>query len=180
SELDAESMELVPGAASALYGPNAFNGILIMTSKSPFEYQGLSAQAKGGITTSDAQGESYPFYSFNVRYAKAFNNKFAFKVNFGFMDAEDWRGNDYVTDVNNPESTVSLTGQPNFDGLNLYGDETRIPVPLPVPGYAPLDLRRTGFKEEDIIDDYEARSIKGDVALHYRINDRIEALYNYR
>src|SRR5690606_12867372 len=39
SELDAESMELVPGAASALYGPNAFNGILIMKSKSPFEYQ---------------------------------------------------------------------------------------------------------------------------------------------
>lgn len=180
SELDAESMELVPGAASALYGPNAFNGILIMTSKSPFEYQGLSAQAKGGITTSDAQGESYPFYNFNVRYAKAFNNKFAFKVNFGFMDAEDWRGNDYTMDVNNPESTVSLTGQPNFDGLNLYGDETRIPVPLPVPGYAPLDLRRTGFREEDIVDDYEARSIKGDVGLHYRINDRLEASYNYR
>ncbi|MDZ7648774.1 MAG: Plug domain-containing protein [Cytophagales bacterium] len=49
-ELDAESVELVPGAASALYGPNAFNGILIMKSKSPFEYQGLSAQVKGGVT----------------------------------------------------------------------------------------------------------------------------------
>lgn len=179
SELDAESMELVPGAASALYGPNAFNGILIMTSKSPFEYQGLSAQAKLGMTTSDAQGESYPMYNFNVRYAKAFNNKFAFKVNFGFMDAEDWRGNDYVTDVNNPESTVSLVGQPNFDGVNLYGDETRIPVPIGGT-FGTLDLRRTGFREEDIVEDYEARSIKGDVALHYRINDRIEALYSYR
>ncbi len=179
-ELDTESMELLPGTASALYGPNAFNGVLLMKSKSPFEYQGLSAQFKGGITTSDAQGESFPFYSFNVRYAKAFNNKFAFKVNFAIMDAEDWRGNDYTTDVNTPESTVSLTGKPNFDGVNLYGDETRIPVPLPVPGFAALDLRRTGWKEEDLVDNYDAKSIKGDVALHYRPTDKLEILYNYR
>lgn len=178
-ELDAESMELVPGAASALYGPNAFNGILIMTSKSPFEYQGLSAQVKSGITTSDAQGSSSPFFNFGVRYAKSFNNKFAFKVNFSILDAEDWRGNDYKTDVNNPESTVDLSGKPNFDGVNLYGDETRIPVPIGGT-FGTLDLRRTGWKEEDLIDDYTARSIKGDVALHYRITDRIEALYNYR
>ena len=178
-ELDAESMELVPGAASALYGPNAFNGILIMKSKSPFEYQGLSAQVKTGITTSDSQGEAYPFYSFNARYAKAFNNKFAFKVNFAFMDAQDWQGNDYKTDVNNPESTEDLGSQPNFDGLNLYGDETRIVIPIGGP-FGTLDVRRTGFKEGDIVEDYIARSIKGDAALHYRINDRIEVLYNYR
>lgn len=179
-ELDTESMELLPGTASALYGPNAFNGVLIMKSKSPFEYQGLSTQLKGGLTTSDAQGESYPFYSFNVRYAKAFNNKFAFKVNFAFMDAEDWHGNDYTTDVNDPESTVSLTGKPNFDGVNLYGDETRIPVPLPVPGFDPLDLRRTGWREEDLVDNYNARSMKGDVAFHYRPTDKLEILYNFR
>lgn len=179
-ELDTESMELVPGTASALYGPNAFNGVLLMRSKSPFEYQGVSAQFKGGLTTSDAQGESYPFYSFNARYAKAFNNKFAFKLNFAYMSAEDWHGNDYTTDVNNPESTVSLVGKPNFDGVNLYGDETRIPVPLPIPGYNALDLRRTGWKEEDIVDNYDAISIKADAAVHYRITDRLEILYNYR
>ncbi len=179
-ELDTESMELLPGTASALYGPNAFNGVLLMNSKSPFEYQGLSAQFKGGLTTSDAQGESYPFYSFNARYAKAFNNKFAFKLNFAYMSAEDWHSNDYTTDVNNPESTISLSGKPNFDGVNLYGDETRIPVPLPVPGYNALDLRRTGWREEDIVDNYDATSIKGDVALHYRPTDKLELLYNYR
>ena len=179
SELDAESMELVPGAASALYGPNAFNGILIMRSKSPFEYQGLSAQFKGGITTSDAQGESYPMYSFTARYAKAFNNKFAFKLNFSMLDAEDWHGNDYKTDVNRPDSKIDLSSTENFDGLNLYGDDTRIPVPIGGT-FGTLDLRRTGWKEEDIVDNYNARSMKGDVALHYRINDKIEALYNYR
>jgi len=178
-ELDAESMELVPGAASALYGPNAFNGILIMNSKSPFEYQGLSAQVKGGVTTSDAQGSSSPFYNVGIRYAKAFNNKFAFKVNFSLLQARDWIGNDYITDRTNPESTVDLRGNPNFDGLNLYGDET--PIPVPIGGtFGTLDLRRTGFTEESLLDNDNAQSIKGDVALHYRITDNLEILYNYR
>lgn len=180
SELDAESMELLPGTASALYGPNAFNGVLIMKSKSPFEYQGLSAQVKSGVTTSDAQGESFPFFNVGLRYAKAFNNKFAFKVNFSLMDAEDWRSNDYTTDVNRPESTVNLTGQPNFDGVNTYGDEARIAFRVPVPSISPFDLRRTGWREEDLVDNYDARSMKGDVALHYRLTDDLEVLYNYR
>ncbi len=176
-ELDAESMELIPGAASALYGPNAFNGILIMKSKSPFEFQGLSAQAKGGITTSDAQGESFPFYNFGVRYAKAFNNKFAFKVNFSIFDAEDWRANDYKQDRLRSRSTEDLSGRPDFDGVNTYGDEAVIAVAtLPAMG----TIRRTGFREEDIIDDYSASSLKWDAAIHYRITDKIEALYNYR
>ncbi|MGC1243378.1 MAG: TonB-dependent receptor [Chryseosolibacter sp.] len=179
-ELDIESMELLPGTASALYGPNAFNGVLLMNSKSPFEFQGLSAQAKGGITTSDAQGESFPFYNFGLRYAKAFNNKFAFKVNFALFQAEDWHSNDYSTDVNRPEAGVDLTGQPNFDGVNLYGDETRIAFSVPVPSIGPFDLRRTGWREADLIDNYDAKSIKGDVALHYRPTDKLEVLYNYR
>lgn len=172
SELDVESMELVPGAASALYGPNAFNGILLMNSKSPFEYQGLSAQIKAGVTSSEAGG-THPLYAFSARYAKAFNNKFAFKINFSLMDAEDWVGNDYRTDRNRPESEFDLSSAPDFDGLNLYGDE--VPVPLPFG-----TVRRTGLMEEDLVDDYSARSIKGDIALHYRITEGLEAIYNYR
>lgn len=179
-ELDIESMELLPGTASALYGPNAFNGALLMNSKSPFEFQGLSAQLKGGITTSDAQGESHPLFNVGLRYARAYNNKFAFKVNFSMLRAEDWRSNDYTTDVHRPESAVSLVGQPNFDGVNLYGDESRINFTVPVPSIGPFDLRRTGWKEEDLIDSYPAESTRGDVALHYRLTEKLEVLYNYR
>ncbi len=175
-ELDAESMELVPGAASALYGPNAFNGILIMKSKSPFEFQGLSAQVKGGITRSDAQDESNPFIHYGIRYAKAFNNKFAFKVNFSYLKAQDWLGNDYNTSRVLPESETDLSGTQNFDGLNLYGDETQISTGVPSIGI----ITRTGFKEEDILDNQDAKSLKGDIALHYRITDKVEAIYNYR
>ena len=178
-ELDAESVELVPGAVSALYGPNAFNGILIMKSKSPFDYQGLSAQVKGGITKSDA-GSSDPFTQYSLRYAKAFNNKFAFKLNFSMLQATDWLSNDYKTSRTNPESTIDLSGSQDFDGLNLYGDETRIAVPVPSIG----TITRTGFREEDMLNSFsdgrEAKSIKADGALHYRISDKIEALYNYR
>jgi iron complex outermembrane recepter protein len=176
-ELDIESMELLPGAASALYGPNAFNGLLIMRSKSPFEFQGLSAQFKGGLTNSEAWGKAFPMYQFGVRYAKSFNNKFAFKVNFSMLQATDWLGNDYRTDRLRPEYPGDLSTQPNFDGMNLYGDETDIPTGVPSIG----TIRRTGFREEDILkDDFDAKSLKGDIALHYRINDRMEAIYNYR
>lgn len=175
-ELDAESMELVPGAASALYGPNAFNGILIMKSKSPFEYQGLSAQFKTGVTNSEAQGEANPMYNFGVRYAKAFNNKFAFKVNFSLLQATDWIGNDYKTDVNRPDSKIDLSGAEDFDGLNLYGDEIELPTGVPSIG----TIHRTGWKEEDLLDNNDATSMKGDVALHYRITDKMELIGNYR
>lgn len=180
-ELDAESMELLPGAASALYGPNAFNGVLLMRSKSPFDYQGLSVQFKGGVTTSDAQGQAYPMINTSIRYAKAFNNKFAFKVNFSILDAEDWHSTDYKTDVNRSNDPINYTGTPNFDAVNLYGDETQIVFNIPtLPTIPNFDLRRTGWKEEDLIDNYDAKSLKADAAIHFRPTDKVEMLYNFR
>lgn len=181
-ELDTESVELIPGAASALYGPNAFNGIMIMSSKSPFEYKGLSAQVKSGVVKSDAGG-SHPMNQVSIRYAGTINNRFGYKANFSYMKTTDWLGNDYTTDRNNPESKISLTGKPNFDGLNTYGDET--PIPVPIGGtFGTLDLRRTGYKEEDLLkafgDNRDAKTIKADAALHYRLTDKMELLYNYR
>src|SRR5205085_6004350 len=48
TDLDVESMELLPGASSALYGSGGENGTLLINSKSPFKYQGLSFQIKEG------------------------------------------------------------------------------------------------------------------------------------
>jgi outer membrane receptor protein involved in Fe transport len=41
SEIDVQSVELLPGASSALYGANAFNGILFMNSKTHLQAKGL-------------------------------------------------------------------------------------------------------------------------------------------
>jgi iron complex outermembrane recepter protein len=177
-ELDAESLELIPGAASALYGPNAFNGIMIMKSKSPFEYQGLSAQVKAGVTNSNAGG-SNPLAQYSIRYAKAFNDKIAFKVNFSYFKATDWTANDYKTDRTNPESKIDFSKTTNFDGLNLYGDEAKFAVPIGGT-FGTLNLARTGFKESDLLDNRDAITIKGDAAIHYRINDKIELIGAYR
>jgi outer membrane receptor protein involved in Fe transport len=178
-ELDLESLELIPGAASALYGPNAFNGIMIMSSKSPFEYQGLSAQVKAGVTNSNAAGTD-PMTQYSVRYAKAFNNKFAFKLGASLMQAKDWLGNDYRTDRINTASTTDLSGRPNFDGLNLYGDENEI-VLATLAGLPNLPtVTRTGFREQDLVDNRDAKTLKVDGSLHYRITDKIEVSYTYR
>ncbi len=126
SELDVESLELIPGASSALYGPNAFNGILLVNSKSPFEYQGASAFAKVGVNHigSDADQGAAPLYEFSARYAKAFNNKFAFKLNLSYMRADDWHGTmqDDRLEEFNPFSSIGGVN-PGADRLNVMGDE---------------------------------------------------------
>ncbi len=134
SELDLESVELLPGAASALYGPNATNGLLLMTSKSPFLYQGLSAQVKGGVmqasnrTNKDgsAQGAT-PFSDIAIRYAKSFNNKLAFKVNASYLQAKDWQATDYRDQSFNngrtPGGPSNPAANPGYNGINIYGDE---------------------------------------------------------
>ncbi|MDZ7692630.1 MAG: hypothetical protein U5K69_16125 [Balneolaceae bacterium] len=127
SELDVESIEYIPGAASALYGPNAFNGILLINSKDPFDYQGLSVMVKSGLNHLDGNvnlGEpSNPQPTLNtaIRYAKAFNNRFAFKVNFAYSQAEDWRGIDYSDKNDRLQGDLSVN--PAYDGIHLYGDD---------------------------------------------------------
>ncbi len=168
SELDVNSVELVPGAASALYGPNAFNGILFMNSKSPFDYQGLSAMVKGGVTVQDAAGVN-PMGQAAVRWAKAWNNKFAVKFNVSYLQGTDWHATDLTE-----EDPLYPVGTPGYDGVNLYGDEIKTVAPL-------IDtlIARTPYAEADIMD-YNASSFKADAAVHYRLGENAELLANYR
>lgn len=141
SELDVESVELIPGASSALYGPNAFNGILLVNSKNPFDYQGLSAFAKAGVNhIGDNAASPHPMWEGAIRYAKSFNNKFAFKINASYMKALDWYGTDGTdresartpTDANNNplfnlhDNNFSTVNNPGADRLHYMGDEASI------------------------------------------------------
>jgi outer membrane receptor protein involved in Fe transport len=174
-ELDAESVELVPGAASALYGPNAFNGILILESKSPFKYQGLSVMVSPGLTNSNADG-AHVMGTYSLRYAQAFRDKLAFKVNLYYMHATDWSSNDYTTDRNNPGSQTDLSKTQNFDGLNLYGDETAIDL----TPFGFTTIRRTGIAENTLLDNRNATTFKANAAVHYRINEKTELIGLYQ
>jgi iron complex outermembrane receptor protein len=50
-ELDLESVEIIHGPASALYGSNALSGVVLFSSKDPYVYEGLSARLRGGEPT---------------------------------------------------------------------------------------------------------------------------------
>ncbi|MDJ1496842.1 TonB-dependent receptor [Cytophagaceae bacterium DM2B3-1] len=129
SELDLESVEMLPGAASALYGPNAINGIILMNSKNPFQYQGLSGYAKAGIMNESNRSQATtPFYDFALRYAKAFNDKIAFKINVNYLTAKDWQATDTRDQSLLNGSSLSSTQQtnPGYNGINTYGDETNV------------------------------------------------------
>lgn len=218
SELDLESVELIPGAASALYGPNAMNGIILMNSKSPFLYQGLSANVKlGTMSENNRTTPSTGYTDFALRYAKAFNNKFAFKVNVAYLQAQDWQANNFnnqsLRNGFGPNQGTRATDQA-YDGVNVYGDESSTglnfntvlrPILGAPAGANPLNdgiqnisrltgglltptaifnsvfpnntvfVSRTGY-EENSIADYTTKSLKLNAALHYRINDKIEAV----
>ncbi len=128
TELDIESVEVLPGASSALYGSGGMNGTVIMSSKSPFKYQGLSFQIKQGINHVDnAQRSAAPFYDWSLRWAKKVSEKFAFKISAQFVQAQDWQANDQTNLLrNNVLSNVTngnRISDPNYDGVNVYGDE---------------------------------------------------------
>jgi iron complex outermembrane receptor protein len=178
SELDVESVELLPGAASALYGPNAINGIILMNSKSPFTYQGLSATAKVGLmNVGNDQVPSNPMYDFSARYAKAFNNRFAFKASVSYLTAKDWQATDYrdrnnlaINPANGERSTL-----PGYNGVNTYGDETNTTFGASGGLLNGVTVSRTGYLERDLVN-YNINSLKLNGALHYRINDNVEAI----
>ncbi|MEQ8904528.1 TonB-dependent receptor [Ekhidna sp.] len=125
SVLDVESVELIPGASSALYGANAFNGVLLINSKNPFEYQGLSAFMKTGVNHVGDNADQDPalMNTFSLRYAKAFNNKLAFKINGTYSYADDWHGTstfDRNADNNPFGDQLENVGS---DRLHMHGDE---------------------------------------------------------
>ena len=173
SELDLMKVEVVSGASSAFYGPNAFNGVISMYTKSPFKFQGFSASVKGGERMLN---------EYALRYAKAFQNKegkdkFAFKLNFSYLSADDWVADNansvagLDTDENNPGG---------YDAVNRYGDENLSPninnaLDIQSRWMTPGLRRwhRTGYWEKDIVD-YDTKNLKASAALHYLFTEDIE------
>lgn len=130
TELDVDNMELLSGASSALYGSGGMNGTLLINSKNPFKYQGLSFNVKQGIMHTDGrQRKTSPYYDWTLRWAKAIKNKIAFKFAWQLIKAEDWQATDYddvarTNIISGIKPGGTRTNDPNYDGVNVYGDET--------------------------------------------------------
>lgn len=192
TELDISSVEITPGAASALYGMNAINGMANLITKSPFTHQGLSIYQKTGVNHVDGIDRSPSLLTETaIRYAKAFNNKFAFKINGSYLRGTDWVSSSAVDQNPNSKNTANpafteLNGagnNPAYDAWNKYGDENNNAVTINGVNYNGANrtfiLRRTGYWEKDIVQP-TVDNLKFDAALHYRVSEKAELSYSYR
>jgi outer membrane receptor protein involved in Fe transport len=129
NELDVDNVELLAGASSALYGSGGMNGTLLINSKNPFKYQGFSFNVKQGIMhiNDDAGTKPSPYYDWSFRWAKAINDKWAFKLAASIVTATDWAANDERNKQQLGVLSKVVGGNrgndPNYNGVNVYGDE---------------------------------------------------------
>ena len=182
SELDVKSVEVLPGASSALYGANAFNGIMFMKSKSAFDDQGISVSLKSGITSQKAAGDN-EFKDLNIRMAYAFSNYFAAKATLSYLKGTDWYATDYRDEVDGV--STSHAGNTAYNGLNVYGDEVGTTLDFDAIAGTPAGtlgatrVTRTGYNDVDFMNN-EAKSVKFGASLNYRPlgDDRVEVIWN--
>ena len=129
SDLDVDNVEILSGASSALYGSGGMNGTVLISTKNPFKYQGLSYNIKQGIMHVDGkQRNASPFYDWAFRWAKAYKNKLGIKLAAQIVKGADWEAEDYRNkqQIGILSKVVGGNRQndPNYNGINMYGDET--------------------------------------------------------
>ena len=197
SQSDIESVELIVGASSALYGPGGMNGTLIMKSKDPFNYQGLTISAQTGLMhfNSSVLDAPRPMGDISLRYAKAITDRFAIKTNFSYIRATDWFANDLRDRTNLNDPSLTRETDPGYDGVNIYGDERYTSFNLHEAGMgvaASMGLQpgtpeyedfmknfpdqrvtRTGWAEHDLADN-TTENMRIGATLKYLINEKTD------
>jgi iron complex outermembrane receptor protein len=80
NKLDLASVEVLVGPGSALYGPDASNGVVTLQSKDPRQYPGWSAELDGGTRN---------FYDAQGRYAGN-HGRFGYKVSGEYVSVKEF------------------------------------------------------------------------------------------
>jgi len=194
NELDIDNIELLSGASSALYGPGGMNGTMLMTSKNPFKYQGISFVVKTGLMhTDESERPTSPYYNWALRWGKKISEKFAFKITSELIQAKDWIGTDYRNYDRSNGVMVAGNRQsdPNYDGVNVYGDETTGDIRPVLQGVAaaapflapfistlmtnPIKVSRTGYTEQELMNP-NTINFKLGGSFHYKLSSNTEAI----
>ncbi len=189
NELDVQSVEVIPGPASALYGADAYKGIMFLNSKNPFEHEGISAYYRTGVTDQEVAGQN-TFTDIGVRLATKLGDKWAIKASLNHKKGTEWMPADYSHQAIpgqevNPSYSKSA---PDYNGLNIYGERlfpssnTWGLVGLLNPAASALaaaapnyfdDLMSTGYQDSDMISN-NAENSKGMFAIHFRPTEKTE------
>lgn len=172
-ELDVRKVDIIQGASSSFFGPNAFNGVIAMETKNPFYTEGLSAQVKGGERN---------LLNTELRWADSFTNKdglksVAYKVTLSYLRADDWEAENYVA----VDGTDTPTGNPGgWDAVNTYGDEYDVFGDFTGStnnqfneNAGLLTIHSQGYNEIDLVD-YDTRNFKALGSVYIRTNPEKE------
>lgn len=193
SELDIDNIEVIYGANSALYGSGALNGVILMNSKDPFKHQGVTVSVRGG---------SRLLFDTQLRYAQVFAKRFAFKLNANFISADEFLGESDAAikattegGLAGSDASNNAYGSPfGWNKLNYFGD---IGSTITNPDFTkyndgkPYRIYMPGFKESEILTvndgkrfgfggDFKAGNLRLNPSLHFKINERTKASYEYR
>jgi outer membrane receptor for ferrienterochelin and colicins len=110
-KVDISGIEVLVGPGSALYGPDASNGVLALSTKDPRAFQGATLEVTGGNRNyRDIQG----------RYAKMFGN-LGVKVSGEYQKAKDWENFLYYNAAGTivPSTTAGAVSEQNLkDPIN--------------------------------------------------------------
>ncbi|AIZ62866.1 hypothetical protein PK28_02705 [Hymenobacter sp. DG25B] len=164
-ELDIESIEIIHGPASALYGANAFNGVLLLNSRDAFVSEGLSFRVRGGQRS---------YLDGQVRYAKKLGEKFAFKVVGSYLTADDWLASNYNATSTQVERRNNAAGSTlGYDAVNRYGElgGYTFPQSFPFPEVRGKTVFMPGFDEKTLVaNDDKATARKFQPTVSYLLN----------
>ncbi|KQB40870.1 TonB-dependent receptor plug domain-containing protein [Flavobacterium aquidurense] len=182
NDLDIDKIEIIPGTAAALYGMNAINGLANIQTKNPFDHQGISIQQLTGVNhVGNIDRFSPKIYSqFNLRVAKAFSEKLAFKINASTTGGTDWVADDRTDLTPNVNASTNLYGtdNPAYDEVNGYGNESANRKTLNLNGKNYV-VARTGYRETDI-SDYDIKNYKADIGFYFRPKKGNELAVTYK
>ena len=170
SELDLQKVDVIVGASSAYYGPNAFNGVISMETKDPFFHDGLSAYVKGGERN---------LMESAIRWSQSLTGKdgkdwMAYKFNLFYLQADDWVADNYEPVY---DTDTDKTNPGGYDAVNIYGDEYYPANDLSTASpwrYVGMGIwHRTGYREIDLVD-YNTQNFKANAAIHFRLQPEKE------
>lgn len=96
-KIDLAAAEVLVGPGSALYGPDASNGVVTLTTRDPREYPGTTIEASSG---------SRSYVDVQARHASTFGGRWGFKIMGEYQAANDWRNQNQYAPVP-PATTAS-------------------------------------------------------------------------
>jgi iron complex outermembrane receptor protein len=177
-DIDVASVEVLYGPSSALYGANAFNGVVLLNSRDAFTDQGLDVRLRGG---------QRDYFDGQFRYAQRLGSRWAIKLTGSYLTAKDWIAENYdaqktsgLVVVNNPAGSGL-----GYDAVNRYGDVgftfSRDPTS---PTYGGALGGRTvfmpGWTERELIaNDDRATLYRVIPSVSYLLTDKIKATIQF-